>query len=91
MALKLVVSNAQASEESEALQRLHRGDITLEEYLDIKADEAVEHLRGKKSAEHIAAVRHAVRMQMVLHPVTVELARRVTGQDPQRLPRGARR
>jgi hypothetical protein len=86
MPLKLasVPAPSAASGESEELQALRRGELTLDEFLDRKADRAVARLRKSLSAEEAAAVRDAIRVQLEIDPHTVELIRELTGLDPQR-------
>ncbi len=72
-------------EDSEELQALHRGEITLDEFLDRKVEQAVGHWRSKLSAEKFSALRDAARIQIATHPVTVELVRQATGHDPHKM------
>jgi len=70
------------SPKSEMLCRLQRKEITLGEYLDHCADQAVEHLGGRVSTERLAFLRRLVREQMVTDPVLVEDIRQTTGLNP---------
>jgi restriction endonuclease Mrr len=63
---------------SESLQQLERGEITRAEYLDVRAEAAVEHLRERLPEEQLEAVRSVIREQLESDPVLVELVRRVT-------------
>lgn len=84
MPLKLAPLPQPASHESAELQALRRGEITMDEFLDRKADRAVAGLRERLSAEEAEAVRDAIRAQLEIDPYTVELLRELTGQAPQR-------
>lgn len=72
------------SEGSDALGRLQRGEMTLEEYLDFRADESVRGLRGRVSAERLALVRDEIREQLSDDPVLLEMVRQVTTAAPGR-------
>jgi hypothetical protein len=67
---------------SDPLSRLQRGEIGVDEYLDQRAEVAVEHLRDKLSAEQLDFVRNSLREQLRTDPVLVELVRRTTGALP---------
>jgi hypothetical protein len=62
-----------------SLERLHRGEIDLEQYLDVRVDQAVEHLGAAVPAEQLAFIRQSLKSQMRTDPVLVELVRRATG------------
>lgn len=74
----------QGSRDSEELEALNRGDITLDEYLDRKVDRALGHWQSRMSPVKLAALREAIRVQLATHPVSAELVRRATGQDPNK-------
>ncbi len=63
---------------SDALARLRREEITVSEYLDFRADRAVEHLKGLVAAEHLDVVRATVREALTTDPVLAETVRQVT-------------
>ena len=69
---------------SAALQRLERGEISVDAYVDQRVIEATQHLEGQLPATEIAFVRDALREQISLDPVLAELVRRTTGQVPTR-------
>jgi hypothetical protein len=64
---------------SDALSRLERGEIDVNQYLDARVEQAVEHLRGKLSTEQIEFVQSSLRDQLKTDPVLIELVRRSTG------------
>lgn len=72
------------SEGSEALARLQRGEMTLGEYLDFRADESVRGLRGRVSAERLALVRDEIREQLGEDPVLLEMVQKLTTAAPGR-------
>jgi hypothetical protein len=74
------------SEGSEALAQLQRGEITLDAYLDLRADESVSGLRGRISPEKLRLVRDEVREQLAEDPVLVEMLRQITGSLQRREP-----
>jgi hypothetical protein len=65
-----------------ALERLGRGEISLDQYLDGRVAEAVEHLHGRVSPSQLDFVRAALRESLASDPVLVELVRRATGVVP---------
>jgi hypothetical protein len=65
-----------------ALERLSRGEITLDQYLDGRVAEAVRHLDGRVPPAQIDFVRAALRESLASDPVVVELVRRATGMVP---------
>lgn len=64
------------------LERLGRGEITLDQYLDGRVADAIEHLHGRMPAAQIDFVRAALRESLASDPVLVELVRRATGSVP---------
>jgi hypothetical protein len=75
-------SAAPGVEGSDALGRLERGEIALDDYLDARSAEAVRHLEGKLPAEQLQFVQQTLREQLATDPVLVELVRRATGKLP---------
>ncbi len=86
MSWKIGNSNAPVanppSRGSQALQRLKRGEITLDDYLDDRADAAVAHLRQLITADQLSIVRETIRNELTSDPELVELIRETTGQTP---------
>lgn len=74
---------------SEALQRVQRGEMTLDEYLDERTERALDHVRGKVSAQILETVRATVREQLQTDPILIELVRRATGRTPSPPPENA--
>ena len=67
---------------SDALERVHRGELSIDEYLDGRVDEAVQHLVGRLPAEQLDFVRQTLREQLSSDPVLVELVRRTVSTTP---------
>jgi hypothetical protein len=67
---------------TDALGRLERGEISVDQYLDAKVGQAVEHLEGRLGSEQMEFVKSALREQLRTDPVLVELVRRSTGSLP---------
>jgi len=63
------------------LLRLRNGEITIAEYLDVRADVAIGHLTQFLTAAELQSVRNTIREQLTTDPVVLELVRRATGQD----------
>lgn len=66
---------------SQGLEQLERGEISLEEYLDQRAEQAVIHLVERLSSAELDFVRQSLREQLRTDPVLVELVKRATGAD----------
>ncbi len=69
-------SSVQTSE----LEKLARGEISLDDYLDARVSEAVQHLEGRLNTEQLAFVRQTLRDELATDPVLVELVRQATGK-----------
>ena len=70
---------AATTEGSDALGQLERGEISVDQYLDTRVEQALEHLQSKLSSEQLDFVRSNLREQLATDPVLVELVRRATG------------
>jgi hypothetical protein len=66
---------------SEALARLRRHEISLDEYVDFRAARAVEHLKGQVSPEQLAIVQETIKESLTNDPVFSEQVRRVTESE----------
>ncbi len=64
---------------SDALGQLQRGEIGLDQYLDTRVTDAVQHLQGKLPVDQLEFVKQSLRDQLATDPVLVELVRRATG------------
>ena len=67
---------------SAALSSLQRGELSLDQYLDGRVNEATQHLAGQFSPEQLEFVKQSLREQMSTDPVLVELVQRATGATP---------
>ncbi|MCA9593185.1 MAG: hypothetical protein KC776_07735 [Myxococcales bacterium] len=73
---------AEGAGPSEALSRLQRGEIGLDEYLDSSVTQATQALEGKLSPEQLEFVKSSLREQLSSDPVLVDLVRKATGIAP---------
>jgi hypothetical protein len=73
-------ASAPSSVQTSELDRLTRGEISLDDYLDARVSEAVQHLQGKLSSEQLSFVRQTLRDELATDPVLVELVRQATGK-----------
>jgi hypothetical protein len=64
------------------LERLERGEIDLQRYLDTRVDDAVRHLDGRLPGAELEFVKQALREELASDPVLLELVRRATGLLP---------
>jgi hypothetical protein len=65
-----------------ALERLRRGEVDLDGYLDLKVHEATAHLKGLRSAE-LDGIRSVLRERLTEDPALAEMVRRATGEAPR--------
>jgi hypothetical protein len=63
-------------------EQVRAGQVDLERYLDLRVEQATEHLVGKLDAERLEIVRDALRAQLESDPMLVELVRVATGLRP---------
>lgn len=71
---------AETSQRNEALQRLHRGEVSLDQYLDEQVERALALVKGRISDDRLAIVRRILHDTIRTDPVVVEVIRRATGQ-----------
>ena len=64
---------------SDTLRRLERHEITLEQYLDHCADEAVAHIKGLVDSDRLQFIRGMIRDQLTTDPVLVRYVQQATG------------
>ncbi len=69
---------------SDLLDRLQAGQVTQEQYLDIKAEQAVAHLVGQLPAEQVDLIRATLRDQLSTDPLFERLVRQVVDPTGQR-------
>jgi hypothetical protein len=69
---------APPSNVSPALEALRSGQLSLEQYLDQRVDQAVAHLANKLAPAELAFVKQSLRDQLETDPVLVELVQRTT-------------
>ena len=67
---------------SDALARLERGEINVDQYLDSKVENATAHFEGRLSGDQLEFVKSTLREQLRTDPVLTELVRRSTGSLP---------
>lgn len=66
------------------VNQLHAGQLTQDQYLDIRAEEAVRHLVGKVSTEQIDLIRATLRERLSTDPLLINMIRRATSTLSQR-------
>ena len=62
------------------LERLERGELGLDAYLDARVSEATRHLTDRLGPAQLELVRQTLRSELSADPVLVELVRRATGK-----------
>jgi hypothetical protein len=73
-------------EESDALERVRRGELGLEEYLEARVAKAVAPFRGRLSTANLSMLEANLRHLIRSDPVLVEMVRTLTGQTPSDIP-----
>jgi hypothetical protein len=71
---------------SAPLEQLRRGEITLDAYLDFRADESVKHLTKRVPASRLRMLRDTARELLASDPVLLRMLRNITGMDPEGSP-----
>jgi|SRR5690606_25896023 len=74
--------NASATEADLEIERVERGEWTLDQYLDARVDRAVDHLRAALPAEEMELLKQQLRTQMESDPLLQHLVRQATGVAP---------
>jgi hypothetical protein len=69
---------ATASSESPLFQRLERGEISREQYLDARVEEAIAPFAAMLTRDQLDFMRTTLREQLELDPILVELVQRAT-------------
>jgi hypothetical protein len=74
-------AEAVAPAEASPLERLRAGKIDVDQYVELKLDQATAHLKGMRPAE-VEQVRAMLRDKIVQDPHLVDLVRQATGRVP---------
>jgi hypothetical protein len=67
---------------TEALDRFHSGELSIDEYLDTRVDKAVEHLASVLPASHLELLKEQLKEQLKTDPSVGVLVQRATGVIP---------
>lgn len=70
-----------ATDASSPLARLRAGEINVDQYVDLRIDEAMHALQGMP-ASAVADIRGLLREKIVSDPTHLDLVRQATGQTP---------
>jgi hypothetical protein len=68
---------------SDMLCRLQRHEVSLGQYLDYCAEQAVAHLEGLVDSERLQFIKEMIRDQMTTDPVIIRYVEQATGQSPE--------
>jgi len=79
-------SEVAGSAPSSLIDRLEHGELSVDQYLDARVEEAVSSLSTRLDSEQLEFVRSALRAELQTDPVLVELAARATGAGATRDP-----
>ncbi|MEO8184797.1 MAG: hypothetical protein ABI895_38810 [Deltaproteobacteria bacterium] len=80
---ELSTEGVEPSQGAGLLERVQRGEVGLDAYLDVRVNDAVGHLEGRLSPEQLEFVKEELRAQLQSDPVLIELVRRATGHSPE--------
>ncbi|MGC4068262.1 MAG: hypothetical protein QM784_27155 [Polyangiaceae bacterium] len=72
-----------ATAESPLLQRLERGELTREQYLDARVEEAIAPFSNTLTRDQLDFMRTTLRERLQLDPALVELVQRATAGAPR--------
>jgi hypothetical protein len=72
-------AETQAASPSGPLAQLEKGEISLDQYLDARVEDALAPLAARLAPEQLEFVRSSLRAELATDPVLVELLQRVTG------------
>jgi hypothetical protein len=70
------------SSSSAVLTRLEKGEISVDQYLDARVDDALAPLATRLPPEQLEFVKSSLRAELATDPVLVELLKRVTAAVP---------
>jgi hypothetical protein len=77
-------ASATARVDNSLVDRLQSGELTRDQYLELRADQAVQHLVGRLPTDQIDTIRATLREQLSTDPLLVTLVRRATSAvDPR--------
>lgn len=71
-----------------ALDRLKAGEIDMNQYLELRVDQATSHLVGRVDAERLETIRNVLRCEIETDPMLIDLVQRATGEVPKPQDRG---
>ena len=66
----------------ESLQKVRRGEMALDAYLDEVAEQAIAHVRDSLPAEDLESLRVTIRAQLESNPNIVAMVQQLTGRAP---------
>lgn len=77
------VGEADATETVSAdLSRVESGEMSIEEYLDARVEQATAHLQAALPPEQLQLLQETLREQLSTDPVVASLVQRATGKKP---------
>ncbi len=79
------VESTKATEQASALNpadRVRSGELNLEGYLDVRAEEATRHLEGKLGPSDLSELRSLLKEQLRSDPALREMVKAATGSFP---------
>ena len=65
---------------AELLGQVQRGEVSLDSYLDMRVNQAVQHLEKSLNSEQLQFIKGELRQQLRDDPMLAELVRRATGK-----------
>ncbi len=77
------IAAPQTAAGSEALQRFHRGELTLDQYLDMVVERNVQHIAPLVSAARLTTIKELMRDALRTSPDLIQVVKDVTGLEPE--------
>jgi hypothetical protein len=82
------VADPTAIDASSPLARLRAGEIDVESYLDLRVEQATNHLVGTIDDERLEVIRSSLRAQLETDPILMDLVQRATVESTSETRKG---
>ena len=74
--------SAAAAEGGSPLDKLQRGELSLDEYIDTQLQQATQHLNGVVTPQQLRTIQNVLREELSTDPALQEMVLRATGKQP---------
>jgi hypothetical protein len=76
------VQNTQATGSLNPAERVRAGELSMNDYIDLRVNEATQHLEGKLGPNDLSSIRGMLREQMLVDPAIQDMIKAATGSFP---------